>query len=152
MGKQSNRDRGNGQKGKSSDGSLSKVTLKIKRAKKSSESIKATFMDAANNEVKELVPTYSDGDPKEQLLQLQKIILKLGTRYDLFQDGDWRHLTQVFARALDGKCEDEWEKQVDALNNFDGANQKKKLLEMFQKMKKNKPIKFVFYLDISVVK
>ena len=60
--------------------------------------------------------------------------MKLGTRYDLFQGGKWKLLVQTYARALDGKCEDEWEKQVDALGNYGGLHQKKKMRTMFQKM------------------
>ena len=77
-----------------------KAILKIKQADENDRQIKATFTDNEGNQVKELIPTFRDSDPGELLLELEKELLKFGSRYDLFQDGRWKLLGQIGGRAL----------------------------------------------------
>jgi hypothetical protein len=81
----------------------SKAILKIKQADENDRHIKATFTDNEGNQVKELVPIFRDSDPGELLLELEKELLNFGSRYDLFQDGRWKMLSQIGGRALKGR-------------------------------------------------
>ncbi len=57
--------------------------------------IKATFTDDTIQEEKELIYTYVDDQPKELHLQLESQLIKLGDRYDLFENRDWKLLGQI---------------------------------------------------------
>ena len=90
-----------------------KAILKIKRARKPELTIKATFQDAASNDVKELIYQWDDTDPKENLILLELQLLKLGKRYDLFQGDTWKILVQAGGRALSGRAGEVWEEEVE---------------------------------------
>ena len=94
-----------------------KAIMRMKRSKKNEHTIKATFTDSAGNEVKELIQTYSDGDPKDLLIEAEKQMVKLGSRYNLFNNGEWEQLIQTFGRALDGRIEEIWSEKADDIRN-----------------------------------
>ena len=53
-------------------------------------------------------------------------------KYNLYNNtGDWKAVAQGASRALTGKCEKEWDKLVDDLNNWNagGANKHKVLVQ-----------------------
>ncbi len=65
-------------KSKSNSGKSNKPTnthpkciFLLKKAKLNERQIKATFTDSTGKEIKELIPTYSDGDRKELLIELE---------------------------------------------------------------------------------
>ena len=91
-----------------------KAILKIKRARKPELTIKATFQDAADNDVKELVYQWDDTDPKENLILFELQLEKLGKRYNLFDDDSWKILVQTGGRALSGRAGEVWEEEVES--------------------------------------
>ena len=99
-----------------------KAILKIKQADENDRHIKATFTDNEGNQVKELVPIFRDSDPGELLLELEKELLNFGSRYDLFQDGRWKMLSQIGGRALKGRIGRIWRYTVDSkrFSNYTG--------------------------------
>ena len=74
-----------GKPGKPNDGRsskvLSKCTLSYKTSQPNSFTVTAKFKDASDDEVKETVHSYKDGDSKDLLIELQKRIIALGDRY-----------------------------------------------------------------------
>eukprot|EP00956_Cyclotella_meneghiniana_P018179 scaffold30078_cov44-Cyclotella_meneghiniana.AAC.3 len=52
--------------------------------------------------------TYSDGDPKDLLIELEKELIKIAWRYDEFNDGSWERLVKTYARCLKGRIETIW--------------------------------------------
>ena len=115
----------------------SKAILKIKRAKRSEHQVKATFEDDEGDAVKEMVQTFRDGDPKELLIELEKELLKLGDRYELFNDGKWKKLCRLGGRALEGRCADVWAEVVETVRNHgagDETAQRNKFRKLIQKM------------------
>jgi hypothetical protein len=85
--------------------SQSKAILKIKHAHQSEHMIEASFKNSEGNGIKELIYTFRDGDLAELLFKLEKQLLNLGDRYDLFKTGWWKVLGQIGGRALEGRCE-----------------------------------------------
>ncbi|KAL3787430.1 hypothetical protein HJC23_001827 [Cyclotella cryptica] len=75
--------------------------LKNKRAKQNKHKIKASFKDSKGNDIKEMIYTLRDGDPPELLFELEKQLLKLSDRYDLFERGRWKDLCKIGGRALE---------------------------------------------------
>lgn len=114
-----------------------KAILKIKRAKRNEHQVKATFEDSAGNEVKEMIYTFSDGDPKELLIDCEKQLLKLGDRYELFNDGKWKALCQLGGRCFEGRIEEHWSDLVGGIRNHatgDSAAQRAKFKKQIQKV------------------
>ena len=114
-----------------------KVILKIKQANKNDRQIKATFTNNEGNQVKELIPTFRDSDPGELLLELEKELLKFGSRYDLFQYGRWKLLGQIGGRALKGRIARYWSDIVEGTTNHsrgDSATQQAKFLKLIKKV------------------
>jgi hypothetical protein len=117
--------------------SQSKALLKIKRAKRNEHKIKASFKDSEGNDIKEMVYTFRDGDPPELLFELEKQLLKLGDRYDLFEGGRWKVLCQIGGRALEGRCEKYWSDIVESARNHNAGDaliQRKKFKKLIQKV------------------
>ena len=116
--------------------SQSKALLKIKRAKQNEHKIKASFKDSEGNDIKEMVYTFRDGDPPELLFELEKQLLKLGDRYNLFEGGRWTVLCQIGGRALEGRCKKYWTDIVEGTCNHnagDASVQRKKFKKLIQK-------------------
>ena len=63
-------------------------------------------MDSEGVEVKELVFTFRDGDPKELLIEMEKQLLKLWNCYALFNEGKWKQLCQLGGWALERRCKE----------------------------------------------
>jgi hypothetical protein len=92
--------------------------LKIKIAQSNEHKIKASFTDdTIQEEVKELIYTYVDDQPKELHLQLELQLIKLGDQYDLFEYRDWKLLSQIGGQALEGCIEEIWAKNVETTQN-----------------------------------
>jgi hypothetical protein len=114
-----------------------KAILKIKQADENDRHIKATFTDNEGNQVKELVPIFRDSDPGELLLELEKELLNFGSRYDLFQDGRWKMLSQIGGRALKGRIGRIWRDTVESTTNHgkgDSATQQAKFKKLIKKV------------------
>ncbi len=60
-----------------------RMTASIPRQDK----IKETFKDREDNNIKEYIDTYKEGDRKENLLVLKKQLLLLRMCYDLYEEG-----------------------------------------------------------------
>jgi hypothetical protein len=84
------------------DPTQSNVILKFKPSKLNKTQISAIFKDADNNEVKEYINIFQEGDSKENLVSLFKQLINLGDLYDLW-GSSMKTLCQIFARALSGK-------------------------------------------------
>ena len=124
---------------KSTTNSQSKFIFNIKKAKRNDHQIKATFEDSEGNQIKELIHTFADGDRKELLIYFEKQLLKLGNRYNLFTEGKWKVLCQILGCALEGRCEEIWESQVESLrghNTGNSAAQRDKFKKAIQKFNK----------------
>ena len=117
-----------------------KCIFLLKKAKSNERQIKATFTDSTGKEIKELIPTYSDGDRKELLIELEKQLIKLGNRYDLFSEGKWKVLGQIGGRATDGRCNEIWEERIESIRNHATGNaqaQLDKFTKAIQKLNKD---------------
>ena len=113
-----------------------KAIIKIQRETESVRTIKATFKDSRGNDVKERIHTFSDGDPKANLVELAEKLIQLGDRYKLFQDGKWAVLLQTGGRALHGRCERIWTRVTSSERNHatgTQARQREKFLELIKK-------------------
>jgi hypothetical protein len=65
----------------------------LKPARKPEQTIKATFTDRNENEVKELIYCFDDGDPKDNMVLIITQLFQLAKRYDLWKDEDWKILS-----------------------------------------------------------
>ncbi len=90
------------------DQTVTLLIFKIKPVHPSTCKIKVTFKDRDGDTVKEKVHMYRIGEAKEILLTLEKLLIQLGTRYNLFEEGKWEKLCRVGARALISECNDMW--------------------------------------------
>jgi hypothetical protein len=98
---------------------------------------KASFKDNEGNDVKEYIHTFRDGDPPELLIEFEKQLLKLGDRYDLFENGSWKILCQIGGRALEGQSEKYWTDIVEGVHTHswgDSDVQRKKFKKLIQKV------------------
>ena len=102
--------RGNGNK---SNPAKTKAILKMKPARKPEHTIKASFEDVDGNEVKELIYTFDDGDPKDNCVLTQLQLRILGRRYQLWEDDKYKKLTQVGGRAFSGRAAEVWADKVE---------------------------------------
>ena len=87
----------------------SNAILCIKRAKKCLNPLKVLLKDEEEYEVKEYIPRFEDGDPRGNLLTLHMTSFRLARKYGYFIDGKWKRIAQAVGRALDGKCEEQWD-------------------------------------------
>ncbi len=112
---------------------IMRMTASIPRQEK----IKETFKDEEGNDIKEYIDTYKEGDRKENLLVLEKQLLLLGTRYELYEEGKWKKLCRIGSRAMTGNCAETWREEVEeGIRNHNIGNaaaQKKKFEETIQK-------------------
>jgi hypothetical protein len=69
-----------------------KAILKIMPAKCNDHQIKASFKDSDDSKIKEMILTFCNGNPAELIFDLEKQLIKLGYRYDLFKQGKWKQL------------------------------------------------------------
>ena len=103
-----NRNGNSGNGGTQRTSQPTKALLRMKQSKRNDHTIKANFTNGAGDEIKELLQTYSDGDPKDLLIELEKQLIKLAKRYGKFSDGSWEQLVDTFARCLEGRIETIW--------------------------------------------
>jgi hypothetical protein len=135
------------QKSKSNSGKSNKPTnahpkciFLLKKAKPNKRQVKDTFTDSTGKEIKELISTYSDGDRKELLIELEKQLIKLGNRYGLFSEGKWKILSQIGGHATDGCCNKIWEERFESIRNHATGNlqaQFDKFTKAIQKLKED---------------
>ena len=131
------KNRGNGKSQNLKSTRRSKAILKIKRARRSEHTIKATFKDTEGNDVKEYIHAFRDGNPPELLIEFEKQLLKLGDRYDLFENERWKILCQLGGRALEGRSEKYWTDIVEGVrthNSGDSDVQRKRFKKLIQKV------------------
>ena len=93
------------------------MVLKLKPAKPITDPVKASFRDPddEDNVIKEMIPTFADGQPLELLISMEKALIEFGKDYELFQDGKWKKLLTIARRALTGSVRDEWAEVVDEI-------------------------------------
>ena len=92
----------------------SRTILHIKRANKGQDPLNVLPKDSNSNEVKECIPRFADGDPKGNLITLCQTCLEITKKYDYFDGVKWRQIAQAVGRALDGRCEEQWDNVCDA--------------------------------------
>ena len=86
--------------------------------------------------MKEYIPRFEDGDPRGNLLTLHMTSFRLARKYGYFIDGKWKRIAQAVGRALDGKCEEQWDDLCDAEAHWGTGNsrdQEIKFRRMLQK-------------------
>ena len=69
-----------------------------------------------------LLQTYSDGDPKDLLIELEKELIRIAKRYNMFSDGSWEQLINTYARCLDGRIETIWCDKADDITHASVGN------------------------------
>ena len=99
-----------------------KAILRMKQSRPNEHKIKATFTNSAGDKVKELLQTYSDGDPKDLLIELEKELIRIAKRYNMFSDGSWEQLINTYARCLDGRIETIWCDKADDITHASVGN------------------------------
>jgi hypothetical protein len=114
-----------------------KCIFLLKKATSNERQIKATFTDSTGKEIKELIPTCSDGDRKELLIELEKQLIKLRNRYDLFSEGKWKVIGQIGGRATDGRCNEIWEERIESIRNHATGAQLDKFTKAIQKLNRD---------------
>ena len=111
-----------------------KCVLNYKPAQPNSLTITAKFTDSEDNEVKESINVWKDGDPNDALIDLQKrIFYTFGNRYDYYEDGGAKMLSQTYGRCLIGSCEEEWNELSETVTNWKIANIKAKMKKLLQR-------------------
>jgi hypothetical protein len=90
-----------------------KAILKLKPARKLEQTIKASFIDRNDNEVKELVYTFDDGDPKDNIILIAAQLFQLAKRDNLWRENEWKILTQIGGRAFSGRAAEAWFDKVE---------------------------------------
>lgn len=103
------------------------------------DKIKERFKDEEGNDIKEYINAYKEGNCKENLLVLEKQLLLLGMRYNLYEEGKWKKLCRIGTGAMMGNCAETWHKEVkEGIRNHNIGNasaQRKKFEETIQKFK-----------------
>eukprot|EP00956_Cyclotella_meneghiniana_P034780 scaffold108161_cov35-Cyclotella_meneghiniana.AAC.1 len=94
----------------------------MKQSRPNEHKIKATFTNSAGDKVKELLQTYSDSDPKDLLIELEKELIRIAKRYGMFSDGSWEQLINTNARCLDGRIETIWCDKADDITHASVGN------------------------------
>ena len=106
--------------------------LKYKPAKAAEQTIKAVMIDDDDEEVKETIPKYVDGSPKENVIQLMHIAQNLEKTYDISTKKKTKKLVQMISRALSGSdAQDTWLEKTATLR-YDANNIKEKILQAQQ--------------------
>ena len=120
----------------------SKAILKLGPPPASERTTAIKLNDALNNQVKERLDDWRDGDNARILIDVLSKSISICKKYNLYNNtGDWKAVAQGVSRALTGKCKKEWDKLVNDLNNWNagGANKHKLLVQKFsQKVFKKK--------------
>ena len=89
------------------------AVLKLKQAKPNDQQVKASFKNVEGIEVKEMIRTSHSGDENELLIDLEKELIRLRNHYDLFKDGKWKPLMQLWGRALGGCIKHYWSEIIE---------------------------------------
>ena len=127
----------NGQGNQRKQENNSRAILHIKRGKKCQDPLKVLLTDSSSNEVKEYIPKFEDGDPKGNIITLCQTCLKIAKKYDYFEDGKWKQIAQAVGRALEGRCEEQWDDICEAEAHWGTGNaeaQERKFKRMMQKL------------------
>ena len=90
-----------------------KAILKLKPARKPEQTIKASFVDCNDNEVKELVYTFDDGDHKGNIILIVTQLFQLAKQYNLWRENKWKILTQIGGQAFSGQAAEAWFDKVE---------------------------------------
>ena len=108
--------------GEKRDDERPRCVLTYKPSQPNATTITVKFKDADASEVKETLNIWRDGDPKDQLINLQKrIFWTLANQYDYYKDGRAQMLSQTYGRALAGSCEEKWNVIEETIADFKGA-------------------------------
>ena len=75
-------------------------TLWFRKPTPNATTYSAKIKDADDEEVKEYLPIFEDGDDNACLSAIFKKLLALGSTYDYWQDGKSKKLGQMLSRAL----------------------------------------------------
>ena len=85
-----------------------------------------------NNEVKERLDDWRDGKDGRILVDMLIKLILISNKYSLYNaDEDWQCIAQGVGRAFTGKCEKEFNKLFNEINNWhaNGANKHKRLVQ-----------------------
>ena len=88
--------------------------------------------DAMDNEVKERLDDWRDGNNGRILVDMLVKSISICNKYSLYNaDGDWQSVVQGMGRASTGKCEKEFDKMFNDINNWgaSGVNKYKRLVQ-----------------------
>ena len=95
-----------------------KAILKLGPPPTSERTTSIKLQDAMNNEVKERLDDWRDGDDGRILVDMLIKSILISDKYSLYNaDGDWQCVAQGVGRALTGKCEKEFNKLFNEINN-----------------------------------
>ena len=84
----------------------SKAILKLGPPPTSERTTSIKLHDAMDNEVKERLDDWRDGDDGRILVNMLIKSISICNKYSLYNaDGDWQSVAQGVGRALTGKCE-----------------------------------------------
>ena len=92
----------------------------------------AKLNDAMENGVKKRLDDWWDGDDRRILVDMLVKSISICNKCSLYNaDGDWQSVAQGVGRALTGKCEKEFNKLFNEINNWGagGANKHKTLVQ-----------------------
>ena len=90
------------------------------------------LQDAMDNEVKERLDNWRDGEDAPVLLDMLIKAISICNKYSLYNgDGDWKAVVQAVSRALTGKCAKHLDELIKNTNNWgqDGANKHKRIVQ-----------------------
>ena len=109
----------------------SKAILKLGPPPTSKRTTSIKLHDAMDNKVKECLDDWRDGNDGRILVDVLIKSISICNKYSLYNaDGDWQCVAQGVGRALTGKCEKEFNKLFNKIDNWhaNGANKHKKLV------------------------
>jgi hypothetical protein len=99
-----------------------RAILYIKRAKKCHALLKVLLKDVDSTKGKEYISTFTDGDSKGTLVVLHQTCLRIAKKYDYFIDGKWKNIAQAVGRALDERCEKQWDNICELESHWGAGN------------------------------
>ena len=111
-----------------------KCVLQYNTTQLNSTTITAKFKNSEDDEVKESINVYRDGDPEDSFIEIQKRIFNtFAHRYEYYKDGKAQMLSQTYGRCLIGSCEETWSRLVEGITNWDTTTIKTKMKKLLQK-------------------
>ena len=70
-------------------------------------------MDQNSNEVKELIHTFDNGNPKDNMILIITQLFQLAKRYNLWEDEEWKILSGFGSRTISGRAAKAWYDKIE---------------------------------------